>query len=110
MNIFYTELYGDLPSIDGIDLKESLYEKLTKALKAKNKELEVQSKATTAVIEHKFACKICPKVYKSKENLNLHHLNFHLNQKPYTCKVCSKQFSNRMGILYHTKSFHSSLD
>lgn len=107
MNMFYIELYGNLPSIEGLDLQESVFEKLNKAFENKKKLTKKNEKANSEI---KFACKICPKVYKSKENLKLHHMNFHLNKKPYTCKVCSKQFSNRMGILYHTKSFHPDLE
>ena len=38
-----------------------------------------------------FKCKNCDKSYRSKENLNLHYLNVHLNTKPYSCKICDKK-------------------
>jgi hypothetical protein len=39
----------------------------------------------------------CEKAYKSKENLNLHIKNKHLNIKPYQCQFCNLQFSHRNG-------------
>ena len=39
----------------------------------------------------------CKKKYKSKENLNLHIKNIHLNIKPYICRFCSANFSHRNG-------------
>lgn len=41
--------------------------------------------------------KNCNKVYKSKENLNLHVKNKHLNQKPFVCSYCNASFSHRNG-------------
>jgi uncharacterized Zn-finger protein len=46
----------------------------------------------------------CDKAYKSKENLNLHVKNKHLNIKPYECQYCKSQFSHRNGkfnLFYH---------
>lgn len=62
------------------------------------------------VVNHKkkfFKCVLCTKIYKSKENLNLHRLNIHMNHKPYKCSMCSRRFSHRNGKLYHEKNFHS---
>jgi hypothetical protein len=42
----------------------------------------------------------CSKVYKSKENLNLHIRNIHYMQKPYKCRFCSAAFSHRNGKNY----------
>lgn len=42
----------------------------------------------------------CKKIYKSKENLNLHIKNIHLKEKPYVCKYCPAQFSHRNGIYF----------
>jgi hypothetical protein len=39
----------------------------------------------------------CDKAYKSKENLNLHIKNKHLNMKPYQCSFCQLLFSHRNG-------------
>ena len=46
-----------------------------------------------------FKCEVtgCEKIYKSKENLNLHIKNIHLNLKPYRCRFCSSTFSHRNG-------------
>lgn len=54
-----------------------------------------------------FKCTLCSKKYRSKENLNLHRLNIHLNHKPYKCSLCPRRFSHRNGKLYHEKNFHS---
>ena len=40
----------------------------------------------------------CNKLYKSKENLNLHTKNIHEGIKPYQCKYCPIRFSHRNGI------------
>jgi hypothetical protein len=45
----------------------------------------------------------CDKAYKSKENLNLHIKNKHLNQKPYQCNFCDLKFSHRNGNYYYNK-------
>jgi uncharacterized Zn-finger protein len=42
----------------------------------------------------------CSKAYKSKENLNLHYRNKHLNEKPYQCRFCTSRFSHRNGKKY----------
>lgn len=56
----------------------------------------------------------CNKLYKSKENLNLHMKNIHEGIKPYQCKYCSIRFSHRNGIYiviigktYHERKFHN---
>lgn len=41
----------------------------------------------------------CRKLYKSKENLNLHTKNIHEGIKPYQCRFCSDRFSHRNGKL-----------
>lgn len=70
-----------------------------------------------------FVCNVtgCEKVYRSKENLNLHIKNIHEKIKPYKCKFCESTFSHRNGILqnifkffylfsigktYHERKFH----
>ena len=49
-----------------------------------------------------FKCEFpdCSKAYKSKENLNLHHRNKHMNEKPYQCRFCISRFSHRNGKIY----------
>lgn len=39
----------------------------------------------------------CKKIYKTKENLQLHYQNIHLKEKPYSCCYCDKTFSHRTG-------------
>lgn len=53
-----------------------------------------------------YSCTLCDKIYRSRENLTLHHMNIHLKHKPYSCKYCSKRFSHRNGKLYHEKNRH----
>ena len=63
-----------------------------------------------------FRCpeKQCHKLYKSKENLNLHTKNIHEGIKPYQCKYCPSRFSHRNGKLkflilgktYHERKLH----
>lgn len=40
----------------------------------------------------------CSKIFKTKENLNLHIKNIHLKIKPYSCAYCPAVFSHRNGI------------
>lgn len=42
----------------------------------------------------------CMKVFKSRENLDLHILNIHLKIKPFSCEFCEKKFSHRNGMIY----------
>lgn len=48
-----------------------------------------------------FKCKEnnCHKTYKSKENLVLHVINVHKQEKPFKCKHCNMKFSHRNGII-----------
>lgn len=81
-----------------IKLKQSEKENLIKSKEKNDKENLIENK--------KYSCNLCDKLYKSKENLNLHHLNIHLNLKPYSCKMCTKRFSHRNGKIYHEKYIH----
>lgn len=51
----------------------------------------------------------CGKVYKSKENLNLHIQNSHLNKKPYKCQYCDNSYSHRNGKIYHERKVHTKI-
>lgn len=55
------------------------------------------SKALSTKKAKSFTCTECKKVYKSKENLTLHHKNIHLKLKPYNCQYCIAVFSHRNG-------------
>jgi hypothetical protein len=52
--------------------------------------------------KNEFLCHFypCTKIYKSRENLDLHIQNYHLNLKPYQCELCEKRFSHRNGKLF----------
>lgn len=52
---------------------------------------------------HFFPCK---KKFKSRENLDLHISNSHLNIKPYPCSFCKRVFSHRNGKTYHERTRH----
>jgi uncharacterized Zn-finger protein len=56
----------------------------------------------THLVSKQFKCSYsgCGKEYKSKENLNLHIKNKHLNIKPYECQFCKVKFSHRNGKFY----------
>jgi hypothetical protein len=64
-----------------------------------NKSDEILTSEASNTKESKFKCffENCGKVYKSKENLNLHIRNIHYNQKPYKCRFCGAVFSHRNG-------------
>ena len=42
----------------------------------------------------------CMKIFKSRENLDLHILNIHLKIKPFKCDHCDKKFSQRNGKIF----------
>ncbi len=46
----------------------------------------------------------CKKIYKTKENLQLHYKNIHLKEKPYSCCYCDKNFSHRTGKFFNVKN------
>ena len=49
----------------------------------------------------------CNKIYRSKENLNLHIQNIHQKLKPYQCSYCPMKFSHRNGRIYHERKIHT---
>ena len=78
---------------------------LSKKEKLINSRKKTEKENTTEDKKY-YSCTLCEKLYKSKENLNLHHMNIHLNLKPYKCKICDKRFSHRNGKIYHEKNRH----
>ena len=48
----------------------------------------------------------CNKIFKTRENLDLHIVNFHIKMKPYICNFCPKEFSHRNGKTYHERTRH----
>lgn len=65
-------------------------------------EKEINKKNRSFMSDKNFPCEYegCIKSYKSKENLNLHVRNIHLNEKPYSCEFCDSLFSHRNGKIY----------
>jgi hypothetical protein len=65
-------------------------------------ELNNSSTGNNSIASKCFPCdyKGCKKIYKSKENLNLHYKNIHLKVKPYTCSYCDSSFTHRNGKLH----------
>ena len=78
------------------ELNESTNEEKENCESSKRKKYKIFKKGFS------FCCKVqnCLKKYTTKENLNLHVSNFHLNLKPYKCSYCTKVFSHRNGIFY----------
>lgn len=77
-----------------------------KTINFSSSQFDSNQKESYSVINGKYICNICLKEYRSKENLHLHHLNIHLNIKPYSCGYCKKKFSHRNGKIYHEKNKH----
>lgn len=85
--------------------------KIEEETKKENKTEEEKSKILGRKVRKTnikiFICKLCFKVYKTKENFVLHYKNFHLHEKPYHCKYCEGTFAHRTGKIYHERKFHT---
>lgn len=55
-----------------------------------------------------FSCSLCPKTFKSKQNL-IDHENSHLGIKYFKCDVCSKSFTTKTHLDHHLKT-HNQVD
>lgn len=64
----------------------------------------IHSKANMKV----FPCSLCPKTFKSKQNL-IDHETCHLGLKYYKCEVCGKSFTTKTHLDYHLRA-HSQID
>ena len=49
----------------------------------------------------KFKCQICDKVFKSKQNLDI-HVRGHTGEKPFSCDFCPKKFNTKSNLKTHT--------
>ena len=78
----------------------SFFKKSPKSKNIINENIEGKDLNTSLFSPKLFSCNFeeCEKVYKSKENLILHHKNIHLKEKPYSCNFCESHFSHRNGI------------
>lgn len=53
-----------------------------------------------------FECSLCPKVFKSKQNL-IDHENCHLGVRCFKCEICLKTFNTKTHLDVHIKSHGS---
>jgi len=53
-----------------------------------------------------FRCIFCPKIFKSKFNLN-NHINIHCGKRPFTCELCGATFQKKPHIERHKISRHN---
>lgn len=68
------------------------------------------------VHDHKYACKICNKIYTSPSVLNNHMKTKHIKtdrellveNKIYKCEFCNKEFDRLKGVKLHIKNIHMS--
>ncbi|KAG8185602.1 hypothetical protein JTE90_023301 [Oedothorax gibbosus] len=51
----------------------------------------------------KYQCKMCPQIFGSKADLQLHTQIHMRNAKPYKCSQCSKTFANSSYLSQHTR-------
>ncbi|XP_076320485.1 zinc finger protein rotund-like isoform X5 [Tachypleus tridentatus] len=59
--------------------------------------------ATTNGTGRKYQCKMCPQIFGSKADLQL-HTQIHMREaKPYKCSQCSKAFANSSYLSQHTR-------
>jgi uncharacterized Zn-finger protein len=51
---------------------------------------------------HGFFCKLCPRSFKRKDNLDSHRLTHETNRKrPFQCDQCDRTFTRRNGLKRH---------
>ncbi len=70
-----------------------------KSFVIRDKKLSVNKQTYKLREEFKCSYAKCFKVYKNKENLELHIKTKHLKIKPFTCSYCDSKFSHRNGNL-----------
>ncbi|RWS17963.1 zinc finger protein rotund-like protein [Dinothrombium tinctorium] len=59
--------------------------------------------ATTNGTGRKYSCKMCPQIFGSKADMQL-HTQIHMREaKPYKCSQCSKAFANSSYLSQHTR-------
>ncbi|XP_022690588.1 zinc finger protein rotund-like [Varroa jacobsoni] len=51
----------------------------------------------------KYGCKMCPQIFGSKADLQLHTQSHMRETKPYKCSQCSKSFANSSYLSQHTR-------
>lgn len=54
----------------------------------------------------KFPCSECGKVYAKKEDMKIHILSVHKNERPFKCEKCDKSFSANKTLGDHQRQAH----
>lgn len=49
-------------------------------------------------------CKICSKVFCSKDSLKVHKHTVHTNIEGYLCTICGEKFNRRITLVLHSKN------
>lgn len=57
--------------------------------------------------ESKWLCRLCPKRFYTRENLNV-HMRIHTGERPYKCRFCEMKFRYRYVFTKHLKINHSN--
>lgn len=55
-----------------------------------------------------YKCTLCPKSYKTDDNLKKHVDSKHLGLKPFECTICDKKFTQKGSLTTHLKKKHSN--
>ncbi|KAL1518391.1 hypothetical protein ABEB36_002021 [Hypothenemus hampei] len=55
-----------------------------------------------------YSCHICPKKFKSKQQL-VNHSRVHTGEKPYHCQICGESFATTQNLYNHKKK-HTGID
>ena len=56
--------------------------------------------------EKQYACQVCSKEYRNKQNLK-EHMTIHVGIKPFVCPHCSKEFRQNANLKLHINTMHS---
>ncbi|VDL59434.1 unnamed protein product [Hymenolepis diminuta] len=69
---------------------------------------DVNSESTNATLR-RFKCDECGKSFSRNENLNIHIMCVHKNQKPFQCPDCDKSFTAKYSLQTHAMRAHGDL-
>ena len=68
------------------------------------------------LIEHKsidhfenYPCKICGKIFRTHNRLQIHKKNVHVEEKNYQCDQCEKTYKNIGALIGHKKTAHENI-
>uniref|UniRef100_T1GZ26 C2H2-type domain-containing protein n=1 Tax=Megaselia scalaris TaxID=36166 RepID=T1GZ26_MEGSC len=68
---------------------------------------EVVSRTQIHENKREYKCKLCPKAFNDKSDLNRHE-RIHSGKTPFECEVCAVQFTKKFDLTRHRKS-HSDI-